>query len=174
MVDKRELRDTTIDFEAPSVAQWREDSEIANAGTKGWNPLQNLEALLHKNIPGLRPFKIGFCSDTDLPTWKTIGWVHMRRDHFKVENFNEAVGLGMSLQDDTGVIRHNDNYLMMMPKDYRKRVQAHRNEVFEEQIERTKRAAGHVDPQDPNAEELRELAKKASEFKEEQFRVGKP
>jgi len=169
-------RDKTIEFEAPSVAQWREDSEISNAGTKGWNPLSHLQGLLHRNIPGLRPFKVGHCSEADLPTWRTIGWVHMRRDHFKIENFNEAIGLGLGLSDETGVIMYNDNYIMIMPLDYRKRVIDHRNASFEEMYERTgKKHKGQVgaSPADANASELQEIADAASGLEEESFTVSK-
>jgi hypothetical protein len=167
-------RDKTIEFEAPSVAQWRDDAEIANAGTQGWNPLAHLEDLLHRNIPGIRPFKIGHCTESDLPTWGSIGWVHLKREQFKVDNFNEAVGFGLGLSDETGVIKFNDNYIMIMPKDYRRRVQDKRNEIFEESLNRiAKKGKGQAVGYDEDEKALaQEVADEFSGLDEKQFRAG--
>ena len=165
--------DKTIEFEAPSVAQWAEDSEISNAGTKGWNPLSHLEPLLHRNIPGLRPYRIGHCSESDIPTWRAIGWVHLQRDQFKVENFNEAVGLGLGLSDDTGVIKFNDNYIMIMKTSYRKRVESRRHEVFEESLDRSKKGQGQTAGFDGEDQELaQEIVDARSGLEEKTFRAG--
>ena len=161
----------TIKFKGPSVEDWRKKDIISSAGTKGWNPLHDLPELLWEAIPDLQQFIIGHCSEDDIPTWKTIGWVHMRRDHFEVDNFNEAIGLGLGLDDSSGVIKFRDNFLMIMPKDYRKRVTDKRNEVFEDSYERMSRQVGTiVDRNDPDGEALLEDAEKFDYgLKEETF-----
>ena len=158
----------------PSVDDWRKEDIISSAGTKGWNPLKDLPELLWDNIPDLMKFEIGFCSETDIPLFKTIGWVHMRRDHFEVDNFNQAIGLGLGLDDSSGVIKFRDNFLMIMPKDYRERVKNMRNIVFEESYERMSRATGTiVDRNDPEGEALLEDAKQFDYgLKEEQFSMS--
>ena len=164
----------TIKANLPSVDDWLKEDLISSAGTKGWNPLKDLPRLLWKNIPDLRQFKIGFCDESDIPIWKTIGWVHMRRDHFEVENFNQAIGLGLGLDDTAGIIKHGTNYLMIMPKEYRKRVQAKRDEIFEESYQRMSEKTGTiVDRNDPQSEEMLEDAEQFDYgLKEEQFSAG--
>ena len=56
--------------------------------------------------------------------------------------------------DDGGVIRYNDNYLMIQPKDFRKRVIDARNESFEEMYQASITQQGGAPDQDPRKAEL--------------------
>ena len=163
----------TIKANFPSPETWRQRPEISNAGTKGWNPLKYLPEMLWQEIPDLRKFKIGFCSKDEVSLWKSIGWIHMQRQHFEVENFNEAIGIGLGLQDESGVIKFRENYLMIIPKDYHREITELRNNIFEESYERMSRATGtYVDRDDPQADDMEKEAQRSGMYglEEESFR----
>ena len=97
----------------------------------------------------------------------------MRRDHFKVENFNEAIGLGLGLSDDTGVIKYNNNFIMIMKKSYRERVEAKRNATFEDSLKRSKKTRGQAIGFDGEEAALaQEIANERSGLDEQTFRAG--
>lgn len=138
----------------PTTSDWEKYEEVINAGTQGWNPLQRLPVLLHKEYEWMRKFKIGFCSESDLAHWGTIGWEHLKTEYFKIENFNNAIALRFGLTDHGGLIKYNENYLMIQPIDFNKRVQDARNQSFEEMYQASIAQQGGAPEQDPRKAEL--------------------
>jgi hypothetical protein len=142
----------------PSTSDWKKYEEVINAGVQGWNPLQRLPVLLEKEYPWMRKFNVGFCSESDLSHWRTLGWEHLRTEHFDIDNFNAAIALRFGLTDDGGVIKYNNNWLMIQPKDFRKRVIQSRNDAFEDFYKKTTSSQGGAPEQDPRKRELDALS----------------
>lgn len=138
----------------PSTSDWKKYEEVLNAGTNGWNPLQRLPVLLEEAYPWMRKFNVGFCSETDLAHWRSLGWEHLKHEYFEIDNFNNAIALRFGLTDDGGVIKYNDNWLMIQPKDFRKRVIKARNDAYEEMYANSVTQQGGAPSQDPRKEEL--------------------
>jgi len=143
----------------PKVTDWSD--EVYNAGTRGaFNALRDLEKELHRTIEDLRPYNIGLFSESDVNEVSQMGWVHMKIEHFEYADFNRAVGLRYGMRDDGGGnIMVGENYVMMMPKNYRERVLSERKRVREAQEMAAHNAAAYVHPGDPNAASMREGAK---------------
>ena len=142
----------------PKVTDWSD--EVYNAGTRGaFNALRDLEKELHRTIEDLRPYNIGLFSKDDVNDVSQMGWVHMKIEHFDYADFNRAVGLRYGMRDDGGGnIMSGENYIMMMPKNYRERVLSERTRVREAQEAAAHNAAAYVHPGDPNAASMREGA----------------
>lgn len=138
----------------PSTSDWQKYEEVLNAGTQGWNPLQRLPVLLEKEYSWMRKFNLGFCSKGDLTHWRSLGWEHLKTEYFDIDNFNNAIALRFGLVDDGGVIKYNDNYLMIQPKDFRKRVQQARNDAYEDRYQKSVSQQGGAPTEDPRKEEL--------------------
>lgn len=138
----------------PSVKDWEKDEAILASGTKGFNVLTELPRLLSKHYPWLQDFRIGFCDKNQLQHWGSIGWAFLRTEHFEIDNFNQAVGLRFGLVDDGGNIKFRDNYLMIMPKDFRKRQINMRNEEADRMISAQTEGQKYVSPADPRGQEL--------------------
>jgi hypothetical protein len=142
----------------PKVTDWSDT--VYNAGTRGaFNVLRDLEKELHRTIEELRPYNIGLFSEDDINNVSTMGWRHMKSEHFDYADFNSAVGLryGMRLDASSNIMVGN-NYVMMMPKNYREKVLKERTRVREAQEEAAHNAAAYVHPGDPNAASMREGA----------------
>lgn len=107
-----------------SVNDWRMDEDIANAPTRGYSPQIELPKSLRKAYPELNDFEIGFTDKDPLPQWYGIGWRHLDGHMFPdIESFSRAVGtrFGVVL-DAEGHVRQGTNYIMIMPRQYRERV----------------------------------------------------
>jgi len=142
----------------PKTSDWEKYEEVINAGTQGWNPLQRLPKLLEKEYKWMRDFNVGFCSEADLSHWRSIGWEHLKTEHFNIDNFNNAIALRFGLTDDAGLIKYNDNWLMIQPKDFRERVLKARNDSFEEMYAQSVTAQGGAPDADPRKDELDRLS----------------
>jgi hypothetical protein len=142
----------------PKTSDWKKYDEVINAGNQGWNPLQRLPVLLEKEYAWMREFNVGFCSETDLAHWRTVGWEHLKTEHFKIDNFNDAIALRFGLTEDAGLIKYNDNWLMIQPKEFRKKVIKARNDSFEDQFAQSATAQGSAPSEDPRKEELDRLS----------------
>lgn len=158
----------------PKTSDWSD--KVYNAGTRGaFNPLRDLERELHQAIPDLRLYKIGLFSQDDLKNVMTMGWRHMdygHLDYSTVDDFNKAVGLRYGLVVDAhGHIMIGGNYVLIMPKDYRKKVEAERAHALNEQRKRANQASAYAHPSDPRAKEMRDAALELSEKTSETYKV---
>jgi len=145
----------------PSRADWQKHSELLNAGIKGWNALQRLPKILTAEIPWMKDFKIGFCSEDDLAEWTSQGWRPLMTKDFGDEGFktfNESIGLRFNLSDAAGMVKFRQNIIMIMEKDYREKLENLRNEEFERYYEAVTDQKAYVHPEDPRSEEMREYA----------------
>ena len=123
----------------PSQAEWASHEELLNTGSKGWNYLQRIPEILKQEIPWLRDKEIAFADQGDIEEFSYQGWRPIRSEHFGTEglvNFNKTVGYRFNLSDVDGVVRYRNLILMMMPKDFRKRLIRQRNEKYEDYYSR--------------------------------------
>lgn len=159
----------------PNVADWKKYDELLDAGTKGWNPLARLPELLNREFAWTKEFTFGFFSEDDLTIAGSKGWVHVRPEHFDIDSWNNVVGLRFALVDNGGVLKFRDNYLMMMPKDYRKRQIAVQNQAHEDAIAESARNAGYAHPDDPEYGKMMRAAQDLSSGEVYQVRAdGEP
>lgn len=163
----------------PSVDDWKRNPAVANAGTKGFNPLIEIPKALQKEFSWMREFEFAFMAESDLPIAGAAGWIHLRKDMFDPENFNTAIGLRFGIMERGGILKLMDNYIMIMPRDENKRVISERNEAFEREYERNSFGAGiYTDDNDPKARKMREdLIDKGLDdigLKEEKFSIEPP
>lgn len=140
----------------PKKEDWLKYGSIRNSGFKGFNILTELPKLMSEEIDWMADFQLGFCSEADMPSWTSQGWVPLRKEHFEIEHFNAAVGLRFGLTDTDGIIRSDENVLMIMPKEYRKMLEDKRNQDFEEYYARTMSDQTYVVPEDPRRAEILE------------------
>ena len=105
----------------PKPSDWKRHDEIINAGSKGFNHLDAIPKILPKEYPWLEDFEMGFCDEGEVPEWTTLGWQHLKTEHFEVSSFNQAIGLRFGLSDDAGLIKFMSNYIMIIPKDLREK-----------------------------------------------------
>lgn len=155
----------------PKTTDWSD--QVHNAGTRGsFNPLRDLQKEMHRSIPDLRPYEIGLFSAEDLRSVTQMGWVHMKSEHFDVDDFNSVVGLryGMTV-DPSSNIKVGDNFVMMMPKTYREKVLAKRKEALNNQRERANQAAAYAHPSDRNYNQMMEAAQEISEQGSTRYKV---
>jgi hypothetical protein len=163
-----------------AINDWPE--EVLNAGTRGeFNPLHDLERVLHEVFTDFRPYVIMFCSEEDLNSAMQIGWVHLKSEHFgydAVKSFNKAVGLrfGMTL-DVHNNIKVGGNYILYMPKSYREKIEKKRKEAYNVTQKTLDESLAVTMPGDPRASEMKsgaeEMSKKGTEQYTVQFR-GEP
>ena len=138
----------------PKAADWKNHAAIRNAGIRGFNALQELPKLMSEEIDWMAEFQLGFFSEADVSERSTMGWVPLRAEHFDVSEFNSAIGLKFGLTDTDGIVRYNDNVLMIMPKEFRRRLVNKRNEEFESYYARTMSDQAYVVPEDPKRKEI--------------------
>ena len=145
----------------PSRADWQKHHELLNAGIKGWNALQRLPVILTQEIPWMKDFKLGFCSEADMAEWTSQGWRPLMVKDFGDEgfkNFNESIGLRFNLSDAAGMVKFRENYLMIMDNEYRERLEDVRNQEFEKYYGAVTEQKAYVSPSDPRAEEMSQYA----------------
>jgi len=161
----------------PSVKDWERNPAISRAGTKGFNPNEEIPKMLKAEFDWLKDFDFAMCIASDIPTALYGGWKHLLAEYFDVENFNAAIGLRFGLNDADGVIKLEENYIMIMPTAEAKRVLDERNDAFEEHYEKVTRSSGiYTDKNDPDGRKLQDrmIEKHPDSFglEEEQFSVG--
>lgn len=131
----------------PSPSDWKRHESVLKAGIKGFNVLKELPRLLKKEYSWLNEYLLGFYIDDDVPDRRSLGWEHLRREHFDIENFNTAIGLGHGLTDDgAGNLKYRDNYIMIMPKWFRKEMLDLRHEASEEKMARQINSQAYIPP----------------------------
>jgi len=150
----------------PRLNQWSD--KVYQAGTTGgFNVLRDLEKELQRAIPDLKAYNIGLFVEDDLKNVMPIGWVYMDYGHLDyetVESFNNAVGLRYGIViDPSGHLKIGDNFIMIMPKDYREKVKAERKRAFDRQNQEAMNAGNFVPASDPRRAEMEEGAREVAE-----------
>jgi len=163
----------------PDVNDWLKHPSVSNVGTKGFNPNAEIPKLLRKEFPWARQFDFSFASKDDIPSAGAAGWIHLRKENFDPETFNQAVSLRFGIADEGGVLKSLNNYIMIRPLDESKRVMHEQHEQYEDRHKINSLGAGmYTDKDDPEAKRLRErLLEKGLDdigLKEEQFSVTPP
>lgn len=143
----------------PKVSDWSEN--VYNAGAGGFNLLRDFEKEMHKVYPDTQPYKFGYFSDDGVPEISTYGWRHLQGNMFDVEDWNSAVGLRFGLSvDASDNVRYADNFIMIMPRQYRedviyvgerKRIDAAENAAED--------AGAFVHPNDPEYNKMKDRAR---------------
>ena len=134
----------------PNVDDWRKHEAILKSDRMGFNPLRDMYGMLVAEYPWLSDWKLGFCSKTDVPEWRSEGWVFLEVADLgdeQMESFNEATSLRFGLTSSDGHVRWRDNYLMIMPTEFRKKQVAARSERSERQF-RQSQSKEYVAPGD--------------------------
>lgn len=149
----------------PKASDWKQYDEVLNAGTRGFNALQVIPRIMQKEIPWLNDFNMGFCVAEDLPEWMTMGWQHLETSHLgDTDEWNRAIALRFNISDAGGHVKYRDNYLMIMPKDYREKLKRIRNEAAERDFENAvEQTASYAHPQDERYAEMKEASAELSE-----------
>ena len=150
-----------------TAAYWNKKDEIIESATKGWNPLQRLPVLLKEAYPELKGVEFGFFVADDLQEMHSVGWEHMTRDLFDVDELNKsALPARYGLTDDgSGSLKYRDNYLMIMGKGFRKKLKAARNAHSEDMYRQSIEDRGYTAPSDPRAEEMAKYSESILESK---------
>jgi hypothetical protein len=150
----------------PKVGDWKAEDSVLRAGVRGFNVLTELPRILKNQYRWLNDFEMGFFIEDDVPHMRSIGWGFLKKEHFDIENFNEAIGLGHGLTTDgTDNIKWRDNYLMIMPKNFRQKLVNIRNTMHEEQFTRDVEGGAYVPPgsKEPQKQWIEEQSKEAFE-----------
>jgi len=167
------LRDKEVDMAFPKASEWNKFDAVQNAGTRGgFNPLRDLQKIMHENIPDLRPYEIGFFAESDVNEMTTMGWIHMKTEHFDVKDWNNEIGTRYNLRTDGGTnVMYGNSYIMMMHKDHRERILAARKEAFMNQQRAADNAGAYAHPQDPNRRDMLRGAKELTEKDSTRYKV---
>ena len=144
---------------------WDSKDEIINAAVNGWNPLQRLPVLLREAFPDLKGIDFGFFSESDLPEMHAQGWELLSTDLFDPEALNSALPARFGLTSDSGSIKWRDNYLMIMGKDFRRRLKEARHTHSEAQYAASIRDKKYTAPSDPRRDEMDSYAESKLESK---------
>jgi len=141
----------------PKLNDWPE--HVRHAGTVGgFNILRDLEPALQHAIPDLKAFNLGVFVEEDLKNVMPIGWVHLTLSHLGyeiIDDFNREIGLRYGIiVDANSWLKIGDNFIMIMPKNYREKVQAERKRALDRQNALSQQRAAYVHPSDPNYSEM--------------------
>ena len=163
----------------PDVNDWLKHPSVSSVGTKGFNPNEQIPKLIKKEYSWARAFDFAFSSKEDIPSAGAAGWIHLRKENFDPDTFNQAVSLRFGIGEEGGVLKSLNNYIMIRPIDESKRVLKEQNDAFEENHKISSLGAGmYTDKDDPEAKKLRErLMDRGLDdigLKEEQFSVNEP
>jgi hypothetical protein len=151
----------------PNPSDWKKEEELTYSGSRGWDITRRLPVILSKHYPWLEEFEFGFPIEEDIPEYRHLGWVHLRREHFAADDFNNAVALRYALDDDGGNLRWREHYIMIAPWDHRKRIQVQRNADHEKTF--TRAISGGIKDQPEHLEVLPE-----SGFEEQHIKLAPP
>ena len=131
----------------PSPSDWKAKDSVLKAAIKGFNVLSELPKLLSQEYVWLKDFDFGFFTEDDIPEKRSLGWTFLNREHFEIDNFNQAIGLAHGLTDDgSGNVKWRNNYIMICPKDFRKRAMDIRHKSFEDQFKKETQTTRYVAP----------------------------
>lgn len=129
----------------PTVEDWKKYDSILASGSKGFNGLVEIPKLLSKEYSWLQDFEFGFSTKEDIPIFVSRGWRFLEVSHLGgIDEFNAAISLPFGLSDDSGHVRWRGNYVMIMPKDFRKRQIKARNDNTEREYEKTIRGRDYI------------------------------
>jgi hypothetical protein len=94
-----------------------------------------------------------------------MGWIHLKTDMFDVEEWNKSIGLRFGLVDDGGLVKFRENYIMIMDKTYRERLQNVRNREAEKDFSAAvDGASAYSHPSDPRHAEMLQLSREKSDL----------
>ena len=155
----------------PKPSDWKRHDEIINAGSKGFNHLDALPKIIPEEYPWLKDFKMGFC-DGEIPLWTTLGWQHLKTEHFDTDSFNQAIALRFGLTDDGGLIKYMNNYIMIIPKDLREKQMAARHRESERLYSAQAEGQKYVIEDDPRAAEFINNENVKSEYESTVINTG--
>ena len=159
----------------PSASDWAKYDELLSAGTRGWNPLTRLPELLRNEYVWMGEFEFGFFSEEDIPERLTQGWVFLDTSHFDASKLNEVVGIRFGLTDTDGHIKFRDNYIMIQPKDFRKKLVRRRNEESEAMHKAQTSGQKYIAPGDVNGDSESEYVEEARfTVRADQAKPGRP
>lgn len=126
----------------PRASDWANHEEIIQANVVGFNPLMAFPKMIQKEFPDFRNFEFCFCSEDDLPDRRSKGWGFLEVAHLQegMETLNKNLALRFGLSDDgAGHVRWRENWILIMPKKLREKVELarfqHSEEKFNKQIE---------------------------------------
>jgi len=138
---------------------WNSKKEIINAAARGFNMLQDLPALLKEAYPDLKGLEFGLFVKADLPERFAMGWELLNEDFFDVDEWNKsAIPARFGFVTVDGAIKWNDNYLMVMGKDFRKQLLNTIHERSDKMYQQSVEGKKYVAPGDPRAAEMAEYA----------------
>lgn len=157
----------------PKQSEWDRFDAVQNAGTRGgFNPLVHLQKVLHENIPDLRPYEIGFFSESDINEMTTMGWKFMKKEHFEIEDWNRDIGTRYHLRTDGGTnVMYGDNYIMLMHRGHREKILEARLQALNDQRELVNNAGAYAHPKDPNRSEMLDGARKIADKDSTRYKV---
>lgn len=136
-------------------AYWNSKREIISAATRGFNMNRDLPRMLYDAYPDLKAVKFGFCDKDDLNAWHAQGWEHIPLDIFDPDEFNKSdIPSRYGLKAEDGLVRWNENYLMIMGKDFRKDLTDARNQRSEELYHASVKNKKYASPSDPRQKEM--------------------
>ena len=152
----------------PKVSDWKADESVLRAGTRGFNILDELPLALQKAFPWLKEFEFGFFIDEHVPHRTSIGWAHLKKSHLEdgVDEFNQAIGLRFGLTTDgTDNLMWRENYIMIMPNEFRAKLWNIRHKMDDEQMARNVGGGAFIPPGAKQAQEewIREQSQNAYE-----------
>ena len=138
---------------------WNKKEKIIQAATRGFNPLEDIPRLLKEAFPDLKAVKMGWCDEPELNAWHSMGWEHMPLDIFDPDEFNNSdIPARYGLTVDAGRVRWNKNYLMIMGKDFREKLEAARNARSEEMYYASVQNKKYAAAEDPRKHEMLEYS----------------
>jgi len=159
----------------PKVTDWSE--KVYNAGAMGFNLLRDFEKEMHRVYPETQDFNFGYFSETDVNQVSTMGWKHMKGSMFDVEDWNSTVGLRFGLtRDASDNLKCSDNYIMLMPRNYRETV------IMPARLESIKKMEAAADedavvvhPEDPEFNKMKDAGREIAKTEKVKVQVrGEP
>jgi hypothetical protein len=111
-----------------------------------------LYGILCIEYPDLKQWVLGFCSEEDIPKWRSEGWRFLEVAFLNqkgMDTFNQAVNeLKYGLTNSMGHVKWKSNFLMIQERDRRTEQINLRNERSERQYSGIMEGQGYVAPGD--------------------------
>lgn len=139
---------------------WRQDKDLQLANVRGFSMLEKLPKLIKKAYPDLNNFDFGFFIKEDLPDRYADGWRHLTTEYFPqndLDSFNSAIGLRFHVENTVEGLKYKANFIMLMPKWYKKERSEKIARLSHEQLEATtKREDGAMEGKLPSSSSYEE------------------
>lgn len=161
----------------PKPSDWesKDRQELLNASVRGMNMLQRLPVLFEKYFEWAKGFVFGFFSEDDVNEARSYGWEHVQTAFLLqdgvLDEYNSTVSTPFGLIDHGGVIKWRDNFLMIMPKDFRKKQMGARHQAYLDSTEKMLRTGSYVPAEDPQYGKMKALAEEISLENSEEYTV---